>query len=285
MPKYYDEDDMYDYDDYDDFEEQHDNVAYGGSSLQTSTLAPSQAPPAEPPSDYVQFVMEALGSVETNSSGSRSVGIISESRVLQMLEAYSFDVETTISYFMKQRESSKSTCSNTAEATGKKRTDSKAPLKPSTLKSTSISGATKSVVIIQDDVVSTKSKPNANGPDLPIAQGSVAAGTLITSSAPLSDDENDSVQSDKKSAGPSIPHITMVVAGHVDAGKSTLVGNRYHQLETLLIIFNVDSTIVLSLLFTDKTQATFCTKLEMLLNAQCTSLRRNLNRQGKVLLH
>jgi hypothetical protein len=232
MPKYYDEDDMYDYDDYDDFEEPHDNVAYGGSSLQTSTLAPSQAPPAEPPSDYVQFVMEALGSVETNSSGSRSVGIISESRVLQMLEAYSFDVETTISYFMKQRESSKSTSSSTAEATGKKRTDSKAPLKQSTLKSTSISGATKSVVIIQDDVVSAKSKPNANGPDLPISQGSVAAGTLITSSAPLSDDENESVQSDKKSAGPSIPHITMVVAGHVDAGKSTLVGNHYHQLET-----------------------------------------------------
>jgi hypothetical protein len=231
MPKYYDEDDMYDYDDYDDFEEPHDDVAYGGSSLQTSILAPSQAPPAEPPSDYVQFVMEALGSVVTNSSGSRSVGIISESRVLQMLEAYSFDAETTISYFMKQRESSKTTSSNTAAAIGKKQTDSKAPLKQTTQKSMSVTGATKSAAVIQDGAVSPKSKPNANVPDLPVAQGSVAAGTLITSSAPLSDDEFESAQYDKKSAGPSIPHITMVVAGHVDAGKSTLVGNHRYQLK------------------------------------------------------
>ena len=232
MPKYYDEDDMYDYDDYDDFEEPRDNVAYGGSSLQTSTLAPSQAPPAEPPSDYVQFVMEALGSVETNSSGTRSVGIISESRVLQMLEAYSFDVETTISYFMKQREASKSTSSNTAPATGKKQTDSKAPLKQTVPKPASTSGATKGTPRIQDDAVSPKNKQSATGQDLTAAQGSVpiAATTLITSSAPLSDDEYETTQSDKKAAGSGMPHITMVVAGHVDAGKSTLVGNRHYQL-------------------------------------------------------
>ena len=27
-----------------------------------------------------------------------------------------------------------------------------------------------------------------------------------------------------------LPHLTMVVAGHVDAGKSTLVGNLLHQI-------------------------------------------------------
>lgn len=229
MPKYYDEDDMYDYDDYDDFEEPHDNVVYGGSSLHTSTLAPSQAIPAEPPSDYVQFVMEALGSVVTNSSGSRSVGIVSESRVLQMLEAYSFDVETTISYFMKQREASKA--NNTAASpTGKKHCDSKAPLKQTTTKSTSTSGAMKNADV-QNEAISPKSKPNATGQDLMVAQGSVAAATLLTSSAPLSDDEYESVQSDKKSPGSVLPHITMVVAGHVDAGKSTLVGNCDYQVK------------------------------------------------------
>lgn len=226
MPKYYDEDDMYDYDDYDDFEEPTDNVAYGGSSLHTSTLAPSQALPAEPPSDYVQFVMEALGSVESNSSGARSVGIISESRVLQMLEAYSFDVETTISYFMKQREASKSASSNAASTTGKKQTGSKAPLKQTFPTSTSITGTAKISAPIQGEAVLPKSNSNAAGQDPPVAQGTAPSATLITSSAPLSDDEYEAAKSDKKPVGPSIPHITMVVAGHVDAGKSTLVGNR-----------------------------------------------------------
>lgn len=234
MPKYYDEDDMYDYDDYDDYEEPHDNGVYGASSLHTSTLASSQAPPAEPPSDYVQFVMDALGSVETNTAGSRSVGIVSEARVLQMLEAYAFDVEATISYFMKQREASKATSSTNVlqnstavSPTGKKHTDSKAPLKQTVKKTTSTTGVLKSSVHIQDDAIVPMSKPNAAGQDLVVAPGSAAAAaaTLITSSAPLSDDEYESVQSDEKSSGSSLPHITMVVAGHVDAGKSTLVGN------------------------------------------------------------
>ena len=107
MPKYYDEDDLYDYDDYDDYEDQHDDRSYRDNSFQTSVLAPSQVVPAEPPSDYVQFVMEALGTVEVNATGCRMVGVLSEARVLQMLEAFSFDIEATVNYFVQQRSGTK----------------------------------------------------------------------------------------------------------------------------------------------------------------------------------
>ena len=50
--------------------------------------------------------------------------------------------------------------------------------------------------------------------------------SLITSSAYLSDEEYQPLKSnDGKSKSAETPHVTMVVAGHVDAGKSTLVGN------------------------------------------------------------
>jgi hypothetical protein len=100
----YEEDDMYDYDDYEDeyYKEEH----YNESTYETVSKDVETSRPAitEPPSDYVQFVMESLGPVEINASGTRFTGVISEARVLQMLEAYSFDIETTIDYFLKQRE-------------------------------------------------------------------------------------------------------------------------------------------------------------------------------------
>ena len=53
-----------------------------------------------------------------------------------------------------------------------------------------------------------------------------SATTLITSSAYLSDEEYQSSKNDDgKPKSVDTPHVTMVVAGHVDAGKSTLVGS------------------------------------------------------------
>jgi hypothetical protein len=217
MPKYYDEDDLYDYDDYEEeYDESYDNKNQGPVSYHTSALAPSQTRPGDPPSDYVQFVMESLGKVETNATGSRAVGIISEARVLQMLEAYGYDTDATISYFIKQREESKVSVKPKAVAKSvavpeKNQNDQKT----NTKQAASVTGLSSAAPKTEPKLVKTPA----------VGQASTAA-SLITSSAYLSDEEYQSLKSnDGKSKSAETPHVTMVVAGHVDAGKSTLVGN------------------------------------------------------------
>jgi hypothetical protein len=91
---------MYDYDDYDDYDEQQDNKG-GGRQIYSADdaqgyYAGSSNNARDEGSDYVQFVMESLGKIDVNAAGSRSVGSISEARVLEMLEAYNYDVEQTV---------------------------------------------------------------------------------------------------------------------------------------------------------------------------------------------
>lgn len=240
MPKYYDEDDLYDYDDYDDYEDQHDDRSYRDNSFQTSVLAPSQVIPVEPPSDYVQFVMEALGTVEVNAAGSRMVGVLSEARVLQMLEAFSFDIEATVNYFVQQRTGTKETAdkkvtqktpSRVSAAPGvEENLNSKKKSQTTALKTSTAVGVQKKTVSDAEDLLaglSIKDKSSALSQNSKTVSSSLTTPgvNLITSSAPLSDDEYDSTRSSKNPAAQVMPHITMVVAGHVDAGKSTLVGS------------------------------------------------------------
>ena len=240
MPKYYDEDDLYDYDDYDDYEDQHDDRSYRDNSFQTSVLAPSQVIPVEPPSDYVQFVMDALGTVEVNAAGSRMVGVLSEARVLQMLEAFSFDIEATVNYFVQQRTGTKETADKkvtqktpsrvSAAPCVEENLNSKKKSQTTALKTSAAVGVQKKTVSDAEDLLvglSIKDKSSALSQNSKtVSSSSTTPGVnLITSSAPLSDDEYDSTRSSKKPAAQVMPHITMVVAGHVDAGKSTLVGS------------------------------------------------------------
>ena len=223
MPKYYDEDDLYDYDDYDDYDESYDDKNQGPVSYHTSTLAPSQARPNDPPSDYVQFVMESLGKVETNAAGARAVGIISEARVLQMLEAYSYDTDATISYFIKQREESK--VSEKAKVAPKIVTAPEKKLdqndsKTNSKQAVSATGQPSVTLKTQSKCVKT-----------PVVASASPIASLITSSAHLSDEEYQPLKNnDGKPKSVDTPHVTMVVAGHVDAGKSTLVGSNNLQL-------------------------------------------------------
>ena len=255
MSKYYDDDDMYDYDDdYDNrYDESHDQGNYENYSNESTAVIKTTTyhDPANPPSDYVQFVMELLGTVVVTAAGTRVVGITSEARVLQMLEAFSFDLDATISYFMKQRETSKvvvqkKVVSNPSSKSAViKAAEKKISLKP---KETKIV-PTKKMTLASEDLnamgfeadtamINEKrsSQLKAITPISTIANTTTNA-TLITSSALLSDDEYDSYNpkmgkkaDDTQRKGSSnlqsetVPHITMVVAGHVDAGKSTLVG-------------------------------------------------------------
>lgn len=216
MPKYYDEDDLYDYDDYEEeYDESYDNKNHGPVSYHTSALAPSQTRPGDPPSDYVQFVMESLGKVETNAAGSRAVRIISEARVLQMLEAYGYDTDATISYFIKQREESKvsvnaKVVAKSVAVPGKQYNQS--DQKTNTKQAASVTGA------------ALKTEPKLV--KIPTVGPASTTASLLTSSAYLSDEEYRPLKSnDGKSKSAETPHVTMVVTGHVDAGKSTLVGN------------------------------------------------------------
>ena len=255
MSKYYDDDDMYDYDDYESrYDESYDQGNYGDNSNESAAVVSATVyhNPAEPPSDYVQFVMETLGTVEITTAGTRIVGITSESRVLQMLEAFSFDLDATISYFMKQRETSKVSIAKkvkskpASESAVTVAVDKKISIKQKEIKSI----PTKKITVASQDlnamgfdigsaVVRDKSASQMKS-QMPVASttsSTSASTTLITSSALLSDDDCESstpknrtkavvskLEGGLEPPSPTLPHIIMVVAGHVDAGKSTLVG-------------------------------------------------------------
>ena len=247
MSKYYDEDDMYDYDDYDqEYEEQYDQSSYGGNSYDIVAVesAGTSRGSTEPPSDYVQFVMEALGTVEMTAAG-RRVGVISEARVLQMLEAFSYDSDATISHFLTQREASKVTTIKTVKAKAvvapistvtagpakkltqgelkkKAKEEKSVTAKISPVSSLDVSAMGFAVESLKESSFTVKAA-TVTAASAPTAAAGAAA-NLITSSAALSDDEYESSSSAKEKEEITASHITMVVAGHVDAGKSTLVG-------------------------------------------------------------
>ena len=98
----------------------------------------------------------------------------------------------------------------------------------------------------------TNSRVNTPSPGLGFSTNLAINNALLTSSALLSDDEYEGIESTNKSnniGGKSgdrqdgkqndgvltnnKSHITLVVAGHVDAGKSTLIGNLMYKVGTV----------------------------------------------------
>lgn len=234
--------------------------ATGSSASASAAGAGSIA--REPPKAYVQFVMESLGEVDVTPSGGLVTGNISEARVLQMLEAYDCDVERTIDYFLTQREKAnvtsaappkpppaapvKSTTTG-SKASGNAGQQSKAnkPLTTTAKDATKSKGQSQQqskqshvAVSTQDlNMMGFSSSVSASGDTLADegptnastgisdSTSSVPTSTLIVASAPLSDDEYETSGKSDSGGGRLLPHLTLVVAGHVDAGKSTLVGN------------------------------------------------------------
>ena len=90
--KAYDDDDLYDYDDYDD-EYYNDDYETQGTDYQSYSLNEdsevSQPPIVQDIEKDLQFIISSLGSSH-----------LSELSVRKMFEAFDFDAEKTITYFM-----------------------------------------------------------------------------------------------------------------------------------------------------------------------------------------
>jgi hypothetical protein len=270
----YDDDDLYDYeDDYDDYDDGYDDPSQAGRQIYSASDAYDAAGVGgsydnDDNIDYVQFVMESLGTVQISSSGTRVVGSISEARVLQMLEAYDYDMEKTVDYFLKQRATVNVNVTKVAPqkqnvpinlgaqskvsiggSVGKGKNipsemagNEKNKVKPTAQDNVRVDGqniqdlsamgfgdeadkfrsitknATTSIFAFGASATAAADPSRPDGP----------ANSLLTSAAPLSDDELDDEAISE--TGVPVPHISLVVAGHVDAGKSTLVGNLLYKI-------------------------------------------------------
>lgn len=219
--KAYDDDDMYDYDD-DYYEEDYyyeESTAYE----QNSDNAPSSSSaPKLDPAACVNFVLESLGQTH-----------LSEARVLQMLEMYDCDIEKTIAFFSKEQQAQKTNAVSakvpvsisskpTPKPAAAKIAPSKTPQRnPSSSKPTSSSQANQDIARLGLTSVDGQGVADTKPPSTKVPSTS----TLLTDNASLSDDEYESDSKLASSSGEVLGRLTMVVAGHVDAGKSTLVGN------------------------------------------------------------
>jgi len=232
----YTDDDLYDYDD-DDYDDGYYDDDYAHEEGAPASHGGSSAPKGSA-KEYVLFVMESLGAVEVTPSGSRVVGGISEARVLQMLDAYDCDVERTIDYFLTQRQKAVAPApaavappkpppgksgagGGMAGSKGAATGPGKGPQKP--LPSAGAAAPSVSSLDVSAMGLTGGADPAVSGDS-----AATAASKLLVASAPLSDDDESDVPAAATAAaagGPSLPHLTLVVAGHVDAGKSTLVGN------------------------------------------------------------
>ena len=191
--------------------------------------------------EYVLFVMESLGTVEMTASGGRVVGGISEARVLQMLEAYDCDVERTIDYFLTQRQKAVAPAPVPPKPLVTGGTGSKAGAGAGTgLGKGHQPGKSKPPPAAAGAGVPSVSSLDVSAMGLtgsaePAGGDSAAASKLLVASAPLSDDDEADLRT--AACAPTLPHLTLVVAGHVDAGKSTLVGNLlYKVIHTILTL-------------------------------------------------
>lgn len=232
----YDEDDLYDdyYDD--DYYEEEAYAPQGQSSGATATSSASASaggPPEDVDADLcASFVIESLGQAH-----------LSEARVKQMLAMYGYDIEKTIAYFANEKAAPTPVAAppkakvvpvslKAPSAKASKGISLSSGTKPATGKAApaSASAASASTSQLAQDLdgmgLGELSGPDSSEREMEAAGGvfkqAVAASVLLTDSAPLSDDE---YEASAEAQGPPTSLLTVVVAGHVDAGKSTLVGN------------------------------------------------------------
>ena len=226
--KAYDDDDLYD--DYEEDDYYEEDEYYGAYAETSSEVAPTAAKAEKlDPATCVSFVLESLGQTAVH---------LSEARVLQMLNMYDCDVEKTIAFFAKEQVKVPATVTSKAAAPGQKAVSLSS--KPKSQAATVSVAANSSVKSAASNLPSAsaaiKATINSSTPQHTTSTQAVDSGaqslTLLTARAlsELSDDECAGSGADDDCASgttgfSSKGHLTMVVAGHVDAGKSTLVGH------------------------------------------------------------
>ncbi len=217
--KAYTDDDFDDYyDDYDDdyYEEEYDDYQQTTAQAPSTSLFDglfeqeqevSSGSALEGGNEDAQKILDVLGAETT----------VTYEDVVMMLEAQNNSVERTIEYFL-------TSCTVTEpEKKNKKEVAASKPVKGS-FKQVSLSGNKKTPVKDKGD---TKEDTKEDIKEDVKEDAKNVKSILTTENAPLSDDDIDTDEASDKKVGKE--HITMVVAGHVDAGKSTLVGNLlYH---------------------------------------------------------
>ena len=184
----------YDYDD-DDYDDDYCEEEYG-----------------EEPEDYVRYVSKRLDQkiVKANK--------IDDRKILRKLEHLHYDADETVKYFnsmtLKVSSSTAAKTKTATEAIQRRNQQGKA-------------GTTTIVPTKEDSKVellhSTTDSKDVNISSVPSSVFEKLQVKTNELAENLSDDDYDTVvdSSDKNEK----PHLTLVVAGHVDAGKSTLVGN------------------------------------------------------------
>ena len=239
-------------------EEAHDfgRISLGDEEGLLEMEAPPPAPAAEEP-DRVTFIQEILAKHPNTRTGGPS-----EKRVKSILDAYDNDVERTLAYFeeqlskdpaklatpnQKQQKSKKGggsgmqtvSSSNTLDemagddqfdasmpttpAWARKKMTIVVPEPPGTPITPGNSGGKRSRSLSADEYTLVKSLPSnlrhqglPLSPTTPPAQQTPASLSGTPPRSPMKG------RLPKKSDG--LPHVSVVLAGHVDAGKSTLVG-------------------------------------------------------------
>lgn len=258
----YDDDDYYDYDDYDYNDNQYsgydnskaqNNLGTNGTEFEVSDGSTIMSIDID---DSVKFLMETLG----NSH-------FSEPRIRQMLSLYDNNFDKTLNYFLKQKNESctalKTSSSSSAKASTKKAivvtsstkdlkyvkqpplTTSSIPTKSPVAYQVNNALITKEIDSQLDKMTSVQINDLEDmglggsefiNPELRPRHVESITSTLskpVVSAASsnhtqvMSDDDYDtteySISTEKRNI-----HLTLIVAGHVDAGKSTLVGKLLH---------------------------------------------------------
>jgi ABC-type multidrug transport system fused ATPase/permease subunit len=200
----YDRDDLYDdeYDEYDEegYYDEEDNGQDGDREEVVEIASDTEHNKSNAVSN-TQFILESLNGIKGSKYS------VSEATVTKMLKLYDYDPDRTLDYFLKQKsgEGAKSVATAKTDTRAAK-ADKQAPPAPKP------KAATKPK---KEDAMATTTKSDTLHDDLD------AMGFKLDIKE-LSSDEDLSLA---VTSDPSLQRrLTVVFAGHVDAGKSTLVG-------------------------------------------------------------
>lgn len=213
-----------DYDEYDDYEDDYDYDDYEDESAAQYYEDPNNEVAVDAIDhsiDYLQFVMESLGEVTLNAQGKRQIKDLglTEARVEQILKGYDYNVEKTISHFTK---SATSTSSAPAVKQAVATNSAAKSNKPGGNTSSATNKDTKGAVTKSITGVGTEKAKTPTVFSTKLSDSNEGAHGDYSRPYSMSDDD---IETPVSAPASDREHISMIVAGHVDAGKSTLVGN------------------------------------------------------------
>ena len=227
--------DDYDYDDYDHDDYYEEDHGYSEAARRTSHHYASSADArdqgmvliSEPPLDFIEFVLSALGDSKVSPT---------RAEVLAKLEESHYDTERTIDFFLSQRSDiepkSKKVEGAKVKAVGASKLKGKPNAPPSNKNSKAASQPSKPQggISVLKKPAQSKSVDEIESQltsDLQLMgfteQAEVASTHISVEDVAdsISDDDVDlNFNMDSLS-----PHLSLIVAGHVDSGKSTLIGH------------------------------------------------------------